>query len=121
MIEKLETIVRRVLIAFALCLGLALVIIAAPYYLLLLTYCLVFLIHPFAWLILLGLIVIAFLMRRRSRKRFEQRLSEGLCTNCGYDLRATPDRCPECGLVRAGIRAATNLNPAERVFRNAIA
>jgi hypothetical protein len=46
---------------------------------------------PLAWL--------ALVVPKRIRQRRRTRL--GLCLGCGYDLRESPGRCPECGSVPA--------------------
>jgi hypothetical protein len=50
----------------------------------------------FPWLmVILALPLGVTGVRRWWRERAAAR--DGLCAACGYDLRATPDRCPECG------------------------
>lgn len=46
------------------------------------------------WAIASATGISAIILLRRTRRR---RHLAGACPLCGYDLRATPDRCPECG------------------------
>jgi len=55
---------------------------------------------PFA--VIAGLSLLNVIRTSPSWNRFKP----GYCQVCGYDLRATPDRCPECGTVAVVARAS---------------
>lgn len=58
------------------------------------------------WLILLP--PLAMLTRSAVRSiRRRRRHATGTCPSCGYDLRATPGRCPECGTVAAHLMSGS--------------
>ena len=45
---------------------------------------------------------------RRAADLRVARISAGQCAACGYDLRATPQKCPECGQVREKATGISN-------------
>ena len=55
---------------------------------------------PVAAFGVLPLIFVVGVARRRRRR------GTGRCARCGYDLRASPDRCPECGAANDASRGA---------------
>ena len=63
------------------------------------------------WMLAGPFVAIVFVSRLARIPRF----APGLCQECGYDLRASRKRCPECGTPitssNTGARPCTSLNP----------
>ena len=53
---------------------------------------------PLLWLV-------SYALNRKDRHTL-RRLADNHCSSCGYDLRATRDRCPECGTPRGDLLAS---------------
>ncbi len=55
--------------------------------------------------------VVIWVVRSIGARKRRGRIARGLCPSCAYDVRATPDRCPECGQTLGG-RIETRLTRA---------
>jgi hypothetical protein len=58
------------------------------------------------WSLVLALALVATHQFLGPAARRARRREKGQCPNCGYDLRASPDRCPECGAEQQTVKSA---------------
>lgn len=61
---------------------------------------------PYWFLLLLTALPLVLRGVRYAARR--SRRGRGRCERCGYDLRATPSRCPECGMEQKPLRLKTS-------------
>ncbi|HZN67346.1 MAG TPA: hypothetical protein VFB66_18810 [Tepidisphaeraceae bacterium] len=65
------------------------------------------------WWLVAAVLALPPLLATRRRGLRRERRAKGLCEGCGYDLRATPGRCPECGREAGPRPAAAPLGAKE--------
>jgi hypothetical protein len=69
------------------------------------------------WVLLIPALFVVIVRVLRAQ-RVRNRRKAGRCERCGYDLRATPERCSECGKVRS--KANERGHTASEIFPNPV-